>query len=204
MSKIRGPRFSIPAMPEIASAINEVVEWVEQLPKPKKINAGPNILMHEDEASISIEGAPAGEQDLSTPCTFNVTLEQAEEEGMSTVEVSPFTVNGLLPENLKDIDPVSKTEILYLILNVTTNSDGIVGLKYEILEEFEIKPQYAESKPPTEFAIFAAVIDNNVVRPALCTPISIEPAVAYSDASSTSGSKSYYYWKISSAEIFLT
>ena len=49
--KSKGPKFSIPAFPEIGEAINSVVEWVESLPSVPEFIAGPNVLVSSDETN---------------------------------------------------------------------------------------------------------------------------------------------------------
>jgi hypothetical protein len=188
-------------MPEIANAMNEIVEWVEQMPKPKIVTAGPNILVREDDTSISIEGAPAGESGGGTEaCVFKLILENDGDENKK-VTASAFTVNGLLPDNLDDIGSVSNEGTYYVVLNAGSSQSGITELSYAIEEEFSLEPQYKENLPPTSIKILAAVIQNANYTPALCAPIFMSPAIAYTDMDAN---KTYYYWSINQSEIYIT
>lgn len=203
MSKIRGPRFNIPQIPGLGEALGEIVEWVEQLPKPKKINAGRNILLTEDETSISLEGEAQAIGGSSNPCTFSVSLEKREgTEDSFKVIVSPFTLNGLLPSNYEDVGTVEADETKFLQLTAQANITGIASLRYELVDEATIDPQYQEGKPPEKIKLLAAMIDKGTVKPALCSPVSAIPTVAYVD---TSGDaiKSYYYWMFENSAIII-
>lgn len=198
--KSKGPKFNIPAFPEIGEAINSVVDWVESLPPVPEFIAGPNVLVSSDENTITIESAAVPEPtEGAGECTFKFGTKDCTEddEPVCTLYALGGAVNGLFPTNYDDIGKIKSDAEKFLYLDITTGNTGILTMDYKLEDSVKpLTPQYAEGAPPTRVEIFIGRVKSHSVNSNYCNGISMRPEIAYVESSSAS-SKTFYYWSIS-------
>ena len=168
----KGPRFVIDMMPEIADALNRIVDWVESRPKNQRILAGPNILLREDDDTVILEGTAAGEPAIGpAPCPFDVILtaqeppEEIPEDYVPTYDVTTHagTVNQLLTSNYNEeggFAEIKGDAVGYLILHIDFDEDAKVTssslkVEEETCPELPIEPDM----PPPAIDLLVGVID---------------------------------------------
>jgi len=200
----QGPKISIPALPDIADAINEVVDWVEGLPAAKQIRAGPHILLREDVDTIVIEGTPAGEGgSVSKKCPFDVVLkaqdppEDPPEDYVPTYDVSATagSVNQLLASNYdEDFAVIEGDEVGYLIVHIDLDAEGgVTSVTMKLETETCDAVEVLANAVPTSVDILVGVVDNGRWERSLgCGSIVIYPHEAFH-----LGSDTYWTWRTS-------
>ena len=197
--KIKGPKFSIPAFPQVAEALNSIVDWVESLPTAPEIVAGPNVLISSDENTVTIEAEAGGiAAPAASPCSFRFELVDCENERCTLVALNGV-VNGLFAQNYDNIAEVatgSDSATQYIYLNAETDNSGITSMRYELVGEVkEISSQFKEGGPPEKIEIFVGTLSGGKVSSNYCNAISVKPEIAYTETDDDK-TKVYYYWSI--------
>ena len=197
--KSKGPKFNIPAFPEIGEAINSVVDWVESLPTVPEFVAGPNVLVSSDENTVTIEAAAVPESTEGVEeCTFKFGTKDCTdaEEPTCTLYSKGGAVNGLFPTNYDNIGPIGVSDEKFLYLDITTGNTGISSMEYVLEDNIKsLTAQYSEGAPPTKVEIFIGFVKSNSVNSNYCDGITMKPEIAYVESSS-GASKTFYYWSI--------
>ncbi len=197
--KSKGPKFNIPAFPEIGEAINSVVDWVESLPTVPEFVAGPNVLVSSDENTVTIEAAAVPESTEGIgECTFKFGTKDCtdDDEPLCTLYAKGGSVNGLFPTNFDNIGKIKADDEKFLYLDITTGNTGILTMEYTLADS--VKPltaQYAEGAPPTTVEIFIGRLIAKEINSNYCDGISMRPEIAYVESSSAD-SRTFYYWSI--------
>ena len=154
----KGPRFSVPSMPDIGDAMNQIVAWVESLKVPKKIVAGPNIQISEDGDSYCITGQPhKTEASSSEVCPLEPILTAPEgRENYWDVSVRLGTVGGMCPENWYDIGGISGGQTRFIVAEVDAFEKSIRGVKLVLTTNCDACIDATEGQPPQRFNILIA------------------------------------------------
>ena len=189
-------------MPDIADAINEVVDWVEGLPAAKQIRAGPHILLREDVDTIVIEGTPGGEGGgASVKCPFDVVLkaqdppEDPPEDFVPTYDVSSTagTVNQLLASNYDEaFATIEGDDVGYLIVHVDLDAEGgVTSVSMKLESETCDAMEVLANALPTSVDILVGVVDNGKWERTMgCGGVVLYPVEAFSVSGDT-----YWTWR---------
>lgn len=154
----KGPRFSVPSMPDIGEAMNQIVTWVESLKEPKQIVAGPNIQISEDEDSYCITGQPGGTGSTNTEvCPLDPIVTAVEDvDNRWEVSVRLGTIGGMCPENWYDIGILRGGQSQFIVAEIDAYEKSIQAVTLKLKEDCNTCIPAEEGQPPQTFSILIA------------------------------------------------
>lgn len=208
MKKIytKGPRFNFPYLSYVSDAINQIVEWIESLPRVQEIKAGPNIYIRQDDQTCIIEATASGEGGgVAAPtqaCDFSFSTFQnpGDTANKFRIQQNGGLINGLLPSGWDDIGgALNKDQTYFIYAKATSSGDGISDLTYEVVGTAKPPEQAVElNTPPDTFYVLLLQVVNGTLYRTSCNNILAIPTVYRYEYKTDGTISTYWTWSISS------